>query len=88
MSGNDFDQDVDPINIEDHDPYVCRDETSTCPYTCTGLSNCTSCGCAVQYSASGPWGSAMDVIVVDGVSVFISHMGPIVYVLTTARHIV
>ena len=62
MSGNDFDQDVDPINIEDHDPYVCRDETNTCPYTCTGLSNCSSCGCAIQYPSSGPWGSAMDVI--------------------------
>ena len=58
-----YNQDVDPINITNHDPYTCLDSTSeNCPYTCQGLTECESCGCAVVDDGTGPWGRAMDVI--------------------------
>ena len=67
-----YDQDVDPINVTSHDPYVCTipndaDDSSAyydpdCPYTCQGLTECEDCSCAVVDDGEGPWGRAMDVI--------------------------
>ena len=66
-SGNDYDQDVDPIIVTNNTSYICSDINNNnanyeCPYTCVGLSDCTACGCAIPYSTTGPWGKAMDVI--------------------------
>ena len=70
MSGIAYEEgDIDPIIVgDDAYPYICSttdddaNSTTSCPYTCVGLSDCNSCGCAENYPADGPWGKAMDVI--------------------------
>ena len=56
--------DIDQIDVSSDSPYVCQNTSIAydCPYTCTSLAECDSCGCAVQDDDSGPWGKAMDVI--------------------------
>ncbi|KAL7528685.1 hypothetical protein ACHAWF_002665 [Thalassiosira exigua] len=62
MSGNDYDQDVDPIHPTS-DPYVCPSPSTSCPETCAGLAECEACGCAASgVGAEGPGGRAADVI--------------------------
>lgn len=56
--------DIDQVDVSSDSPYVCQNTSIAydCPYTCTSLAECDSCGCAVQDDDSGPWGKAMDVI--------------------------
>lgn len=44
--------------------YFCvLEDDVTCAEQCTGLEDCSTCGCAVvQVDAGGPWGEVMDVI--------------------------
>ena len=57
-----YDQDVEIEDVNDHEAYTCLNDTSSCPYTCEGLTQCSSCDCAIVRSGIGPWGRAMDVI--------------------------
>ena len=56
--------DIDQIDVSSDSPYICQNTSIAydCPYTCTSLAECDSCGCAVQDDDGGPWGKAMDVI--------------------------
>ena len=48
--------DIDQIDVSSDSPYICQNTSIAydCPYTCTSLAECDSCGCAVQDDEVGP----------------------------------